>query len=98
MFDINKKNIKISRRGTLLASYLFLFFFSLVVFSAVTIFLYKDFYQAIIQSDEVLLLKSEVMIEDINMKQFEEVLGKLETKTKTAPEEAAVVSKSEESE
>lgn len=49
----------------------------------VFIFLYKNFYQTITQSEEILILRSEVFIEDINIDKLKKVVQKIEEKTKT---------------
>jgi len=54
---------------------------SLVIFACVSLFLYKNFYQTITSSAEVLVLRREVAIEDIDMNKFEEIVKKIELKT-----------------
>jgi len=43
--------------------------------------LYKNFYQIITQSEEILLLRQKVVIETVDMDIFEEVIEKIEKKT-----------------
>lgn len=47
------------------------------------LFLYKNFYQTITQSEEIILLKQEVAPDTINMKKVEAILKALEEKTTT---------------
>jgi hypothetical protein len=45
-------------------------------------FLYKNFYQVITQSKEILLLRQKVVIETVDMDKFEAVIKKVEEKIK----------------
>lgn len=73
------------------SSKIFLYFYSLIiiigliVFIFVSLFLYKNFYQTIASFQEVLVLRREVAIEDIDMNKFEEIIKKIEIKTKPRP-------------
>lgn len=53
-----------------------------IIFIFVTLFLYNNFYKIIIQSEEVVILKSQVAPVDINMNKFNNILEKLKEKTK----------------
>ncbi|MDD5291136.1 MAG: hypothetical protein PHZ04_03395 [Patescibacteria group bacterium] len=56
---------------------------SLIIIACVSLFLYKNFYQTITSSAEVLVLRREVAIEDIDMNKFEEIVQKIEGKTES---------------
>ncbi|MDD5031844.1 MAG: hypothetical protein PHR36_02240 [Patescibacteria group bacterium] len=73
--------LKISTGKIFIYFYSFIIIFSFVIFICVSLFLYKNFYQTITQSQEVLVLRREVAIEDININKFEEIVEKIEKKT-----------------
>jgi hypothetical protein len=62
--------------------YLIILFFSFFVFVLIIFFLFNNFYKVITQTEEVLILKKEVAIEDINIDEFDSVIKKFEAKTK----------------
>jgi len=62
--------------------YFLIIFFSIIIFIFVFSFLYKNFYKTITHSQEVLLLSKEVVMEDIDMDKFIEVIKKIEEKIK----------------
>jgi hypothetical protein len=62
--------------------YLVFLFFCFFVFVLISCFLYNNFYKIIVQTEEVLILRKEVAIEDINMNEFDSVIKKFEVKTK----------------
>jgi len=76
------KKIKITYQQILCNFYLTIIVISVVVIAIVTLFLYKNFYQTIIQSEEILVLRKEVAIEDINMSKFEKIMNQLQEKIK----------------
>ncbi|MFH1677356.1 MAG: hypothetical protein ABH888_00930, partial [Patescibacteria group bacterium] len=47
---------------------------SAVVLTLILLFLYKNCYQIIIQSEEIIILRSGVFIENININKFNEVI------------------------
>lgn len=65
---------------------LLLYFYSSIVIIGViilifaTLFLYKNFYQTITRSEEILVLRREVAAEDIDMNKFDEIVKKIEAK------------------
>jgi len=65
---------------------LLLYFYSSIVIIGViilifaTLFLYKNFYQTITRSREILVLRREVASEDIDMNKFDEIVKKIEAK------------------
>jgi len=73
-FNIQKINIYFSVL-TAVATIAAMFFLSL--------FLYKNFYQTITQSEEILLLKQKVAPLSINMDKFNEVMENIEKKGET---------------
>ena len=53
-----------------------------VVLILVSLFLYKNFYKTITSSQEILILRREVVTEDIDINKFDEIIKKIEEKTK----------------
>lgn len=47
----------------------------------VSFFLYKNFYQAIAQTNEIKVLNEKVVMDIINIKKFDEIINKLTKKT-----------------
>jgi len=76
---------KISR---ITGSKIFLLFYSslavicALIFVCSSLFLYKNFYQTIIHAQEVLVLRREVAIDDIDMDKFDQIIKKIELKEK----------------
>ena len=58
---------------------------TIVVLGLVTMFLYKNFYQTLTQTKEIIVLREKVAFDSINMEKFNSIVDKL-TK-KTAPKE-----------
>ena len=52
----------------------------LIMLLAVSIFLYKNFYQTIAQSEEIIILKGKLAIENIDINKFESVIEKIKQK------------------
>ena len=73
--------LKISIGKIFVYFYISIAVFSLVIIACVSLFLYKNFYQTITSSAEVLVLRREVATEDIDMNKFEEIVQKIEIKT-----------------
>ena len=61
--------------------YWFVALIAVVVAAILGFFLYKNFYQTITSSEEIILLKSEVAPDTINMKKVEAILKALAEKT-----------------
>jgi hypothetical protein len=66
---------KISRGLTIVI--VFLFAATLIL---VSIFLYKNFYQTIIQGKEIIILREKVALDTINMEKFNAIIDKLTKK------------------
>ena len=62
--------------------YFLMVIIGVVAFIFVSLFLYKNFYQTITQSQEVLILRREVAIEDIDMDKFDAIIKKIKEKTR----------------
>ncbi len=60
--------------------YVLIIIVSLLILMYLTLFLYKNFYQTITQSEEIILLKKEVASEDVNMNKFEKMISNIEEK------------------
>lgn len=54
---------------------------AIVVLILTTSFLYKNFYKTITQSEIILILRSQVASEMVNMEKFETIIEKLDKKT-----------------
>lgn len=85
MLYLNKlKNIKnvshISVKKMFFIYYILMTILSLSILIYVTSFLYKNFYQTITQSEEIIILKKEVASEDISMDKFEKMISNIEKK------------------
>ena len=65
--------------------YLIIFIFSILVSFFVSWFLYKNFYQSIAESKEIIALRSEVAMEDVNMKRFETIIEEITKKLNYSP-------------
>ncbi|MFH1255377.1 MAG: hypothetical protein V1667_02835 [bacterium] len=48
----------------------------------ISLFLYKNFYQTITQTKEILILKEKVAVDMVDMEKFNMIIKKLEEKTK----------------
>ncbi|MBI4812030.1 hypothetical protein HY798_01065 [Candidatus Falkowbacteria bacterium] len=64
----------------------FYFFLSIItiiiiILFLISLFLYKNFYQTITQSEEVLILRGQLAFETIDINKFEEVIEKIKQKT-----------------
>ena len=53
----------------------------LIIFILISLFLYKNFYQTITQSREILLLREKVAIETVDLEKFNQIINKLKEKT-----------------
>ena len=82
--------LKVSISKIFVYFYVSLAVLGLVIIVYVSLFLYKNFYQTIISSEEVLVLRREVAIEDIDMNKFEEIVKKIELKTQSRPAEFSI--------
>lgn len=58
---------------------------SLSIFTQLSFFIYDNIYKTIYNSDQILILRSMVAIEPINVLKFEEVIADLENKGKSCP-------------
>ena len=47
----------------------------------ISLFLYKNFYQIFTQSEEIIILRGEIISETINIRGFDEVVSKIKQKT-----------------
>lgn len=75
-----------SPRNILLIFYGIIIIVSLLVSAQLYFFIYENIYKAIYDSDQILILKSMVSIEPVNIQKFDEVINNLETKKKECPE------------
>lgn len=77
----NKPKLNISLYKIIKISYFAILLTAIFLFYQASIFLYKNFYEVITQSKEIVILREKVAKETINMKKYEEVMNKLEKKT-----------------
>ncbi len=75
------KNINYSPKKIMRWFYISISVLTLIFLACISVFLYKNFYQIITQSEEILLLRQKVVIETVDMDIFEEVIEKIEKKT-----------------
>lgn len=57
---------------------------ALIILIFISLFLYKNFYQTITQTKEILILKEKVAVDMVNMEKFNIIMDKLEKKTQPA--------------
>jgi len=76
-----KLKIKITPQKIVTFSYLSVTLISLAALAYTALFLYKNFYQAITQSEIVVVLQKEVAISTVNIEKFDEILKKINHKT-----------------
>lgn len=74
---IRAQKIRISQKKLYIISALII----IAVFSILGFFLYKNIYQSITQSEQIIILRQEVAPDAINMKKFNTVLEKIIKKT-----------------
>lgn len=73
--------IKLTLQKISFLFYFFIFLIAMASLSYLTLFLYKNLYDAITQTEEILMLRGGVMIETVDINKFEEVVKKIEEKT-----------------
>ncbi len=54
---------------------------TLIILISVSLFLYKNFYQTITQTKEIIILREKVAIDTVNMEKFNIIMNKLSEKT-----------------
>ena len=74
--------LKISYNKIFFYFYIVSVLFGVAIFVLVSLFLYKNFYKTITYSQEILVLRREVVTEDIDMNKFDEIIKKIEEKIK----------------
>ena len=55
---------------------------TLIILISLSLFLYKNFYQAVTQTKEIIILRQKVAIEAVNLEKFNIIMNKLAEKTK----------------
>lgn len=73
--------IKITPQKLNLFAYLIISVITVLLIAWTSFFVYKNIYQAIIQSEEILILQKEVAISTVDMNKFNEIIEKIELKT-----------------
>jgi hypothetical protein len=76
-----KKQIKLTPKklSSLMATAII--FITLIILIFVSLFLYKNFYQTITQTKEILLLRQKVATDTVDMKKFNVIIDRLTKKT-----------------
>lgn len=82
---ITKKQLKFTPKKISSLFTTVIIFLTIVVLIFISLFLYKNFYQAIAQTKEILILREKVALDTVDMEKFDSIINKL-TK-KTAPKE-----------
>lgn len=57
-------------------------FIILAIIISLSLFLYKNFYQAITQTKEIIILREKVAIDTVNLEKFNIITEKIATKTR----------------
>lgn len=78
---MTKKQIKLTPKKISNWLTIVTIFLTLVILIFISIFLYKNFYQSITQSKEILILKEKVSPYSVNMQKFNLIIERLTKKT-----------------
>lgn len=62
---------------------------AIMILTLLSLFLYKNFYQTITQTKEIMILREKVAVETINLDKFDAIMNKL--KKKTGPLELKII-------
>ena len=76
-----KKQINLTPRKISSWLTIIIIFLTLLILIFVSVFLYKNFYQTITQTKEILILQEKVALYTVDMKKFDLIISKLEIKT-----------------
>jgi len=76
-----KKTVKLSSRKISGWLATFLIILALSALLCVSLFLYKNFYQTITQTKEILILREKVALDTVNLERFNLIMGRLARKT-----------------
>ncbi|MFH1583012.1 MAG: hypothetical protein ABIB72_01690 [Candidatus Falkowbacteria bacterium] len=82
MIKIIKKPIKLTPKKLSGLTATAIILMTLVILIFVSLFLYKNFYQIIVQTKEIIILREKVAIDTVNMEKFNIIMDKLTEKTK----------------
>jgi hypothetical protein len=83
---INISKFNISTYKLMVYAYLIIFCLAAAILAMVSLFLYKNFYLTITQSEELIILHKTVAPSDININKFNEVLSEIEQRKFIIPE------------
>lgn len=78
--NMGETKIKFTAKKINLLFYAGLAIIITVSFCAVSLFLYKNFYQTIVQSEEIIILRGALAIETVDVEKFESVVEKIRQK------------------
>ncbi len=86
MAEENKKRkkfkIRINFQKVTRYFYIITFISTIIILAYTSFFLYKNFYQTIVQSDIILVLQEKVASETVNINKFNKIIELLDNKTK----------------
>jgi len=91
MFDKKRKKLKVELDIQKITKYFYLITFvsTITILTYISLFLYNNFYQTIIQSEIILSLQEKVAPETVNMSKFNKLIESLDNKIKG--EEAHII-------
>ena len=75
------KPIKLTPKKLSSLTAMAIIFITLIILILVSLFLYKNFYQTITQTKEILILREKVAVDTVNMEKFNIIMDKIAKKT-----------------
>lgn len=78
---ITKKQLKLTPKKISSLFTMIIIGLTIAVLILISTFLYKNFYQAIAQTKEILILREKVALDTIDMVKFDRIINNLTTKT-----------------
>lgn len=72
--------VKINPRKITLWFYIIVIFLTIIILSIVSMFLYKNFYETIAQSKEIIILKEKVALEMVDIDKFNKIMENITKK------------------
>jgi len=76
-----KKQIKLTPKKLSSLTASAIIFITLIILIFISFFLYKNFYQTITQTKEIIILREKVAIDTVNMEKFNIIMNKIVEKT-----------------
>jgi len=81
MIKIIKKPIKLTPKKLFSLTTTAIIIVTLIILIFISLFLYKNFYQTMTQTKEIIILREKVAVDTINMEKFNIIINKLAEKT-----------------